>query len=372
MAESKVPPRSDANKISDLLETPEITTLIDTLEATRWTGRKGYPVRAMVAMILAKTVYAIPTWSRMVRLASELTGLRNLLGGDVPSQWACYRFMTKLREHPDALARCLDAVVAAVSAERPEYGSVVAIDGSDMPAYASGRGTTFTGEPRPTSDPDAAWGHRTSISTRKGGTFYGYKLHAAVCAVTDLPVAWTVRPANDYEGAEVEGLLDTIIRRGITPEHAVMDKGYDASTVHTLCMDREIRPVIPLKKTVNVAWGHHKPPKCDHGVWRFAGADDKNRRTKWRCPTGACSPASRWVKADRLHPLIPRETPRYRALYAKRGAVEREFGRLKHEWALAPLRVRRLPRVALHADLTILTRLALALAGSRVALSEAA
>lgn len=55
--------------------------------------------------------------------------------------------------------------------------------------------------------------------------------------------------------------------------------------------------------------------------------------------------ASVGSRADRLHPLIPRETPRTKALYMRRGAVEREFGRLKHEWALAPLRVRRIERV---------------------------
>ena len=43
------------------------------------------------------------------------------------------------------------------------------------------------------------------------------------------------------------------------------------------------------------------------------------------------------------------------------GAVEREFGTLKHEWAMLPLRVRRLPRVALHVDLAILAQLADAL-----------
>jgi hypothetical protein len=32
-------------------------------------------------------------------------------------------------------------------------------------------------------------------------------------------------------------------------------------------------------------------------------------------------------------------------LYGSRGAVEGEFGRLKHEWALAPLRVRGLEGV---------------------------
>ena len=47
------------------------------------------------------------------------------------------------------------------------------------------------------------------------------------------------------------------------------------------------------------------------------------------------------------------------------GPLEREFGRLKNEWALSPLRVRGVERVALHADLTMLARLACALAKAR-------
>jgi hypothetical protein len=60
------------------------------------------------------------------------------------------------------------------------------------------------------------------------------------------------------------------------------------------------------------------------------------------------------VKADRLHP--PRETDRWTTVYRRRAAVEREFGRLKHEWGLTPLRVRGVERVGLHADLTILAQ----------------
>ncbi len=74
-----------------------------------------------------------------------------------------------------------------------------------------------------------------------------------------------------------------------------------------------------------------------------------------------------WIKADRRHPLIPRATKRWRYLYRGRAAIEREFGYLKHHHGLAVLRVRGLERVALHADLTILTRLARALARARVA-----
>ena len=86
--------------------------------------------------------------------------------------------------------------------------------------------------------------------------------------------------------------------------------------------------------------GWHRPPECEHGAWTFAGADFKRKATKWRCPTGQCLPASRWVRANRLIPLIPRETKRWRSLYHGRAAVEREFGRLKNEYGLAPLRVR--------------------------------
>jgi hypothetical protein len=130
-------------------------------------------------------------------------------------------------------------------------------------------------------------------------------------------------------------------------------------------MDRNVAPVTPLRETPRVVRGEHAAPYCEHGRWTFAGADFKNRRTKWRCPTGICTPASVWIKADRLHPLIPRESKRSRALYASRGSVEREFGRLKHEWSLLPLRVRGLERVRLHADLTILAKLACRLAQER-------
>jgi hypothetical protein len=99
----------------------------------------------------------------------------------------------------------------------------------------------------------------------------------------------------------------------------------------------------------------------EHGTWTFAGSDAKRQAAKWRCPTAECSSASRWIGASRLHTLIPRGTDRWKKLCRQRGAVERENGRLKHEWALLPLRVRRLERAAPR-HLTILARLAVALA----------
>jgi hypothetical protein len=167
-------------------------------------------------------------------------------------------------------------------------------------------------------------------------------------------------------------LLDALDARGFRPGTAAMDSAYDTGPVHDDPEARGCRTIVKLRKTQGVLRGEHKPPTCEHGTWTFAGADYKRGASKWRCPSGDCKPASRWVQASRLHPLIPRESKRWRKLYAQRGAVEREFGRLKHEWALLPLRVRGIGRVRLHADLTILGQLACALSRARAVVAEQA
>jgi hypothetical protein len=67
----------------------------------------------------------------------------------------------------------------------------------------------------------------------------------------------------------------------------------------------------------------------------------------------------------RMFPKIARGTERFKSLYRRRSAVEREFVRLKNEHGLASFRVRGAERVALHADLTMLARLSQALVRAR-------
>jgi hypothetical protein len=98
-----------------------------------------------------------------------------------------------------------------------------------------------------------------------------------------------------------------------------MDMGYDYNRIYDETRERGCVPIIPLKK---------------------------NRL------------------AIPLSP-IPHGSDEWKRLYRGRSAVEREFGRLKHDYALAMLRVRGIERVRLHADLTILGRLALELARAR-------
>jgi hypothetical protein len=181
LAGRTVPPRSAVSELSALLDSPEIAALCGELDGLNWTGQKGYGARALVGACLVKSLYAIPTWSRTARLIAEHEGLRGVLG-QAPSQWSLYRFTVKLRTHADKLARCLDSITAALREERPDYGVDVAIDASDLTAYANGqRYLSKNGPERERySDPEASWGHRSAVSTRKGGGCHGYKLDMAV------------------------------------------------------------------------------------------------------------------------------------------------------------------------------------------------
>jgi hypothetical protein len=62
-------------------------------------------------------------------------------------------------------------------------------------------------EPKTSSDPDASWSHRSAVSTREAGSFYGDKLHRAVCTETSLPLAWRMETAKAAESSFAVPLL---------------------------------------------------------------------------------------------------------------------------------------------------------------------
>jgi hypothetical protein len=98
-------------------------------------------MRAMVGMTLAKSMYAIPTWTRTVRLVAEHDALQAALGcaNGCPSKWACYRFTSKLRKFKPLLDSCIAAVLDRLRERNPGMGENIAIDGSDLRAYANGQ-----------------------------------------------------------------------------------------------------------------------------------------------------------------------------------------------------------------------------------------
>src|SRR5438552_10697210 len=214
MATGKVARRTAVGDVAVLLDSPEIVALIAELDALRWTGRKGFGSRALVGACLVKSLFALPTWTWVAALIAEHPGLQRALG-ETPSVWAMYRFARKLRENRPALEACLDACTASLRVQCPDFGRDVAIDASDLPAFANGQRYVSKGgkERERFSDPDASWGHRSAVSTRRGGGFYGFKIHAAVCTATGLPLAWRIETARRQESNFVAPLIDAMHAR---------------------------------------------------------------------------------------------------------------------------------------------------------------
>ena len=195
---------------------------------------------------------------------SRSRGLYRPSSACAPSLDACYRFTRKLREHHDRLTECVDAVLARLAEAHPEMGQLrsPSTARTSLPTpTGNGSCSTTARERKVFSDPDASWGHRSAIATRKGGGYYGYKVHAVVDVATELPVAWEVRTAKDSEAVRVPDLLDATRARGFDPTTAILDRGYDHTPVYVACEDRGIRPIIPLRQTPAVKAGLAKPPE---------------------------------------------------------------------------------------------------------------
>jgi hypothetical protein len=233
----------------------------------------------MVGACLVRSIYGLSCWTRTASLIDDHAGLADALGGR-PSHWACYRFANKLRANRPALAACLDALAASLRERLPDMGREVAIDASDIPAYANGQRFLYNHGPerQAYSDPDASWGIAQPSQRARAAGSMGTRF-TLLCAVTGLPLAWEVETARRNKSLYVAPLLDAVRARGFHAETCAMDRGYDNNRVYAECHERECAPVIPLRK----------------------GRIDPNTR-------------------------IPRSTDEWCSLYRRRSAVERNSG----------------------------------------------
>lgn len=131
--------------------------------------------------------------------------------------------------HHDTFSKFIDRVgaesfenifdyIVEVIGEKRNIGRVVAVDSTLINAYSR-----FYKNNQP-SDPDARWGY----DPNNEGWVFGYKLHLAVDAELELPLTFTVTPANVYDSVEYPNLLRKLLSKGIKPEIIIADAGYDS------------------------------------------------------------------------------------------------------------------------------------------------
>lgn len=226
MTTVNVPRRSAVEDLSAVLDSQEVAALIEVLEATRWTGRPGYPLRTLgLATGSWRNSASTPCWtSASPRSSGHSRRPTRSSGGTWPlTPPTC-------PPTPTANASC------------PRTGP-----------NASATATLM----RP--------GATAPLSPPARRRVLRLPPPYPVCSKTDLPLAWRVVTAREHETLPAAPLLDKLTTLGINPETCALDKGYDNTRVYADGTARDIAPVIPLRQTPDVKRGEHNPPCCEHG-----------------------------------------------------------------------------------------------------------
>jgi hypothetical protein len=185
------------------------------------------------------------------------------------------------------------------------------------------------------TDKDAAWGVRGLRGLKKLYVF-GYKLHAIVESSLEIPLQFTVSPANRHETKFFKPQLTELIARGIKPKYVEADAAYYSRENELFCYhgDRKIVPVIAFRRS--------RGPK---------GSEEGKQRKKKRREFG---------KLDGMLPF-KRNRKKWKEHYNMRWSIERVFSRLKQEFGLTHLKVRSIDRVTVHFALALIAMLAVTL-----------
>ena len=306
--------------------------------------------------------------------------------------------------------------MGGIPADAPALGEMLAVDATDIPAYARARGehckppgkenckkkhkihcnspapeecTERNHEPCP--DPDAARGYRTpknkssKADSGKGEHFFGYDADVIIDAYYGLPLYINIRPANSNEGPRFRWDLDAALRLHpwlkAKARYLTADKGYHAIYNFRHIVSRRITPVIPIpkppkdekgKRLYEGLYNEKGLPVCIGGKpmeFLRTGRDGKHR---FRCPEGGCHLKGRtdWSRycdfeyAEkptgtklRIMGILHRASEEWQKIFNRRPAIERYFSSDKHSRLLDKHQYLGQRRVSLNARMATLSHL---------------
>jgi len=282
-------------------------------------GRPRHPPVAMLKALIYQRVKQIPSWRQLARhIQTDKTGLATRLGFSRPPHHSAFSTFT-MRLGPEGVQALFEEFVKQVRArtlaQDPTGGFAkeVAIDSTLVRAFCK---TPQCG--RRKSDPDAKWGVQGELYG-KPIYVHGYKLQLACDADRDIPVSYSVHSANRNDSPLFRPEIRNVVKGGLAPEMITADAGYDSRLNNLFCYNEAVKavPLIALNP----------------------------RRTKGKGKLKR--------KSDEMLPF-KRNSDEWKEHYSKRPAIERVISRLKCEFLLTALKLRRLQRVAVHFGLSLI------------------
>jgi IS5 family transposase len=224
--------------------------------------------------------------------------------------------LTRFRQRvgPERLEAMMEYILARLRDAGAVKGEIVACDATFIKAYSK---RDPIDDSRGYSNPDAR------VGRAEKGYRLGYKLHLAVDASSDLPLAVTAAPANENEKKHAPKLLEKTVKatNGQT-KVLVADSQYSSRKLRRRIYSHGIKPVIPYPS-------NQKPAEAE------------------------------FIRVDKRFKAHGPE--RLKKLYRHKASAERTISRLKQHLNLENHKVRGLRNILTHALLCIIAMLLLAL-----------
>ena len=395
-------------------------------------GNPGYPAWQMLRLLALKYLLGERFANRFLQRVDNDYRMLELCGiSRTPSEVAFSRFKNhKMVPHQHHLDHIIVAVVFQCAAEieelrklgvvpddAPKLGEILAIDATDIPAYARYRGEhcdppgaenckkkhrTHCDNPgleectrHTCPDSEARWGYRTpknkSPRSGKGQSpegkesgkefFFGYDADVIVDAYHGLPLYLNVRAANLNEGTRMMDDVKALrsLHPWMKPRCLTADKGYHAGYNFRYLVKQKIIPIIAIprpqkdpqtsKRLYEGIYNEKGIPLCIGGqVMDYLGTEEDGSH-RFRCPEGGCHLKdkmdwSRYCDFDfaekpkgkllRIMGIIHRASPEWKRLFKLRPTVERWFSSAKRSRLLDQHQYLGQDRVSLHAKMSLL------------------
>jgi len=211
------------------------------------------------------------------------------------------------RVGPERLMRIVDHAVDVLVKKGRIKNETLALDSTFIKAHSRRNLDNRTGY----SDPESRVGRAAKTKD------LGYRLHLAVDAKSELPVAMTVASANENEKKHSLVLFEKASLHA-KPKRLVADPQYSSKSLREQALDQGTLPVIPYPRN---------QMKGVKGILRI------DRKFRSHGPQ------------------------QFRRIYRKRVAVERVFSRLKNLASLTQHNLRGLAKITFHAQLCLLIML---------------
>jgi len=277
-------------------------------------GRKPYNPVSMLKAQLLKYLWRVPSDRRLSLLLKRNKRVARACGfrQKTPSHGLFTQFRYRLSR--DGYEKVFSLLLEQLQTHGAVKGRIVAVDGTAIKAYSQRSLDNKTGK----SD------HEARVGRGRRGFILGYKVHAACCTGSELPLAFMVAPCNMNEKLFAKPLLEKLKVLGVNFKAVLADAQYNSSKVREDVKRFGAEPVIPYGRSSKVKNGLQ------------VGKD-----------------------------FITRGIKRLVKLFSKRVSVERMFGRAKEWLLLDHLRVRGLEQAFIHASLSFSAMLAIALTAVR-------